>query len=286
MRAARDLKRRQRPASAPARQLRLPNKQMRALQEYNAAKVNQLVTNMMTALFLAQPEDPVSFMISWLSTYRGQAADGKQGMLRRLQELAPALNVSELSQLISSAEAAAPGTTVERRTDVSVRPSSTRHTSVRPTSARPTSARRLSGAPQAVRPRRVILAGAPLSSEGPHSELLCAHYRLPRINLAALIRDAHAAGTEAGLAAQQALEQQQPVQSGTLAKIVADALQGDDFKEQGWLMAEFPRTAAEATALRDAGVVPDVCVVFDMPDEVRVHKAAIGNPLLRRPLDV
>lgn len=266
MRAVRDLKQRSRPASAPARQLRLPNKQMRALQDYNATKVNRVVENMMTALFIAQPQDPVDFMLSWLSAHRAEGVGEKQQMLRRLNSIAPTLELPELAQVVSAAEGAA---RVSNAGGDGSPAAASRPSSARPSSARPAPARSTDSLPSADKPpRRIILAGAPASGKGTQCELVCAYYGLRHISTGGLIRDARAAGTDAGLAAQQALEQRLSVPDETLIKIVVDALRSDNFKDHGWLMDGFPRTQAQAAALRDAGVTPDIFVVLDIADEV------------------
>merc|ERR1719272_309933 len=54
--------------------------------------------------------------------------------------------------------------------------------------------------------------------------------------------------------------------------IIIDRLAETDCKEQGWLLDGFPRTAAQAEALADAGVSADCFLFLDVPDEILVER--------------
>ena len=83
--------------AAPARRaLHMPGKQMRALQAYNAEKVNKIIENMVTALFMEQPQDPTDFMIKWLLESRVSNPGEKGELLERLALKARSLEVDAL----------------------------------------------------------------------------------------------------------------------------------------------------------------------------------------------
>eukprot|EP01048_Picozoa_sp_COSAG05_P028754 COSAG05_NODE_9096_length_648_cov_0.504554_1_plen_163_part_10 len=97
-----------RPSTAPGRSLRT-NNQYKQMREYNATKLDQLVTKMMSAVFLAQPKDPAQFMMQWLSAQSceaGAESGEKEQMLRTLLSIAPTLDLCKLTELVSIAEGA------------------------------------------------------------------------------------------------------------------------------------------------------------------------------------
>jgi hypothetical protein len=284
MRAARELK--SRPVSAPARRdLRLPNRKMRELQSYNAKKVNNVVQDMMTALFMAgQPDDPIEFMLGWLQENRSKHTTASAGperssapMLTRLQTAAAKLDAAQLVSVARTAEEFAAGGVPPPAAPVgptrlaSARPASagaTRPSRSAPASSSSATATAAAAPPAA--PQRIFVAGAPASGKGIQCEMVCSRYGLQHVSTGALIRDACKAGTPAGLEAQQALRESLPVSDATLTTIVVDALQSEAYAQQGWLLDGFPRTQEQAIALRDAGILPDVFIVLDITVEARL----------------
>lgn len=53
---------------------------------------------------------------------------------------------------------------------------------------------------------------------------------------------------------------------------VKDRLAEEDCAKQGWLLDGFPRTAAQARALEEAGVTADCFIFLNVPDEVLVER--------------
>lgn len=51
-----------------------------------------------------------------------------------------------------------------------------------------------------------------------------------------------------------------------------DRLNADDCKRNGWLLDGFPRTEAQANALREAGVSADCFIYLRVPDEVLINR--------------
>eukprot|EP01051_Picozoa_sp_SAG22_P004558 SAG22_NODE_247_length_13918_cov_7.885375_2_plen_1010_part_00 len=115
----------------------------------------------------------------------------------------------------------------------------------------------------------IIICGAPASGKGGQCEMLVEKYKVKHVSTGDLLRAAVAAGSEAGLAAKAIMDEGKLVPDEMLVSVVAAGLK--DVTE-GWLLDGFPRSKEQAQALKDAGVVPDVLLVLDVPDSVLVDK--------------
>jgi adenylate kinase len=121
-------------------------------------------------------------------------------------------------------------------------------------------------------PPRIILAGAPASGKGLLCEQLVEKYGIRHLSTGDLIRQAVQRGSDSGMAANAHLQQGVPVPDETLVQIVAETLELPDVKKQGWILDGFPRTKVQAARLKEAGAIPDVYLVLDLPDDVLVDK--------------
>eukprot|EP00961_Rhodomonas_salina_P223353 3020394-Rhodomonas_salina.1 len=54
--------------------------------------------------------------------------------------------------------------------------------------------------------------------------------------------------------------------------IVKDRLAQEDCATKGWLLDGFPRTGAQAEALKSAGIEASHFVLLDVPDEILVER--------------
>ena len=111
---------------------------------------------------------------------------------------------------------------------------------------------------------RIIIAGAPASGKGTQCERIVEKYGIKHISTGDLLRAAVVAETELGQKAKGHMEKGELVPDELLIPLVADGLSAT---EEGWLLDGFPRTQPQAQALKDSGVVPDVLLVLDVPDE-------------------
>ena len=117
---------------------------------------------------------------------------------------------------------------------------------------------------EAAKAPRIIIAGAPASGKGTQCERLVEKYGIKHISTGDLLRAAVVAETDLGKNAKGHMEKGELVPDELLIPLVAEGLTG---VTEGWLLDGFPRTQVQAQALKDAGILPDVLLVLDVPDE-------------------
>ena len=122
------------------------------------------------------------------------------------------------------------------------------------------------------RPLGVVIAGAPASGKGTQCEFLREEFGLVHLSTGDMLRAAVAAGTPLGKQAKALMESGQLVPDDIVIGAVKDRLAQADVKEHGFLLDGFPRTAAQARALKDIGVDVDVFIMLNVPDEMLVER--------------
>jgi len=125
-------------------------------------------------------------------------------------------------------------------------------------------------------PVNIIIAGAPASGKGTQCETIKEEFGVVHLSTGDMLRAAVAAGTEVGVQAKEFMDSGKLVPDEVIIGIIRDRLQESDCKEQGWLLDGFPRTAAQAEALADAGCSADCFLFLDVPDEELV-KRVVGR---------
>lgn len=118
---------------------------------------------------------------------------------------------------------------------------------------------------------RIILLGAPGAGKGTQAQFLSKHFNIPQISTGDMLRAAIAAGTELGKQAKQYMDAGQLVPDEVIVGLVKERISADDCKN-GFLLDGFPRTVAQADALKEAGVDIDAVIEIDVPDEVIVER--------------
>ncbi|MGE4396695.1 MAG: adenylate kinase [Sulfurimonas sp.] len=112
---------------------------------------------------------------------------------------------------------------------------------------------------------KIILLGAPGAGKGTQAGFLTKRYNIPQISTGDMLRGAIKAGTELGKMAKAAMDAGKLVTDEIIIGLVKDRIQEDDCKN-GFLLDGFPRTIAQADALKNAGVEIDAVIEIDVPD--------------------
>lgn len=128
---------------------------------------------------------------------------------------------------------------------------------------------------------RLILLGAPGAGKGTQATFIKQHFGIPQISTGDMLRAAVAAGTSLGLAAREIMDAGGLVPDDLIIGLVKDRLAQADCAG-GYLFDGFPRTIAQADAMRSNGIQVDHVLEIAVDDaEVierlsgrRVHPAS------------
>jgi adenylate kinase len=118
---------------------------------------------------------------------------------------------------------------------------------------------------------RLILLGAPGAGKGTQANFIKEKYNIPQISTGDMLRAAIKAGTEMGLAAKKVMDAGQLVSDDIIIGLVKERLKESDCAN-GYLFDGFPRTVAQADAMKDSGVKIDYVLEIDVPDEMIVER--------------
>ncbi|WP_438438154.1 adenylate kinase [Hydrogenophilus thermoluteolus] len=118
---------------------------------------------------------------------------------------------------------------------------------------------------------RLILLGPPGAGKGTQAQAICRHFGIPQISTGDMLRAAVKAGTPLGLEAKKVMDAGGLVSDEIILGLVRERLQAPDCAN-GYLFDGFPRTLAQAEALKRDGVPLDVVLVFEVPDEEIVER--------------
>ena len=118
---------------------------------------------------------------------------------------------------------------------------------------------------------KIILLGAPGAGKGTQAQFLTKVFDIPQISTGDMLRAAIKAGTELGKLAKSFMDEGKLVTDEIIIGLVKERIKEDDCKN-GFLLDGFPRTIAQADALKEAGVAIDAVVEIDVPDEEIVKR--------------
>ncbi len=113
---------------------------------------------------------------------------------------------------------------------------------------------------------RVILLGGPGAGKGTQANYMKEKYGIPQISTGDMLRAAVKAGTPMGVEAKKVMDAGGLVSDEIILGLIDERLKQDDCKN-GYLFDGFPRTLAQADALKDKGVVVDAVVEIDVDDD-------------------
>jgi adenylate kinase len=118
---------------------------------------------------------------------------------------------------------------------------------------------------------RLILLGAPGAGKGTQANFIKEKYNIPQISTGDMLRAAIKAGTELGMAAKKVMDVGDLVSDDIIIGLVKERLKDADCNN-GYLFDGFPRTVAQADAMKEAGVAIDYVLEIDVPDDLIVDR--------------
>jgi adenylate kinase len=118
---------------------------------------------------------------------------------------------------------------------------------------------------------RVILLGGPGAGKGTQANYIKEKYNIPQISTGDMLRAAVKAGTPLGVEAKKVMDAGGLVSDEIILGLVDERTRQPDC-ENGFLFDGFPRTLAQADALKDKGVAIDCVVEIDVDDDEIIRR--------------
>ena len=112
----------------------------------------------------------------------------------------------------------------------------------------------------------LILLGAPGAGKGTQAEQISEREGIPAISTGQILRNAMRSGSELGLTAKQYVESGALVPDDIVIGIIREYLESDECRH-GFVLDGFPRTIAQAEALKRLGIKIDAVLTIEVPDE-------------------
>ncbi|HHH43533.1 MAG TPA: adenylate kinase [Gammaproteobacteria bacterium] len=118
---------------------------------------------------------------------------------------------------------------------------------------------------------RIILLGGPGAGKGTQASFIKDRYGIPQISTGDMLRAAVAEGSPLGVEAKKVMDAGGLVSDDIILGLVRERIAKDDCAN-GFLFDGFPRTLAQAEALKEQGVPVDAVVEIDVDDEEIVKR--------------
>ncbi len=118
---------------------------------------------------------------------------------------------------------------------------------------------------------KLILLGAPGAGKGTQATFICQKYGIPQISTGDMLRAAVKAGTTMGVAAKKVMDSGALVSDEIIIGLVKERITQADCKA-GFLFDGFPRTLAQAEALKQAAIKLDCVLEIDVPFEAIIER--------------
>jgi len=118
---------------------------------------------------------------------------------------------------------------------------------------------------------RIILLGGPGAGKGTQAGYIKEKFGIPQISTGDMLRAHVKAGTELGKAAKKIMDEGGLVSDDIIIGMVKERITEADCGA-GFLFDGFPRTLAQADAMRDATIFVDAVVEIDVPDEEIIRR--------------
>lgn len=119
---------------------------------------------------------------------------------------------------------------------------------------------------------RIILLGPPGAGKGTQAQLLAKTYHIPQISTGDMLRVAASfPENKLGQEVKKIMTEGRLVSDDIIIQLVANRIQEADC-EHGFLLDGFPRTTAQADALRHAGIKIDYVIEIKVPAEELIER--------------
>jgi adenylate kinase len=118
---------------------------------------------------------------------------------------------------------------------------------------------------------RVILLGAPGAGKGTQAGFIMERFGIPQISTGDMLRAAVKAGTPLGAQVKEIMASGQLVSDDIIIALVKERIKSEDCRK-GFLFDGFPRTIAQAEAMRQAQVHIDHVLEISVPDAAIVER--------------
>ena len=113
---------------------------------------------------------------------------------------------------------------------------------------------------------QLILLGAPGAGKGTQANFIKEKYNIPQISTGDMLRAAVKAGTPLGISAKKVMDAGGLVSDDIIINLVKERIKNADCAK-GFLFDGFPRTIAQAQAMRDAKIAIDYVIEIEVPDD-------------------
>src|SRR3954468_16940528 len=113
---------------------------------------------------------------------------------------------------------------------------------------------------------RILLLGLPGAGKGTQAQYLISKYGIPQISTGDMLRAAIKSGTLLGKEAKTYMDRGALVPDPLVIELVKERVKQPD-AAGGFIIDGFPRTLAQAEALRAAGIDIDFVIDFNVDDE-------------------
>ena len=118
---------------------------------------------------------------------------------------------------------------------------------------------------------RLILLGAPGAGKGTQAALLTERLGVPQISTGDMLRATVKAQTPVGIAAKKVIDAGELVSDDVIIGLVQERIREPDCAN-GFLLDGFPRTIAQADALKNGNIRLDAVVEIDIADEEIIRR--------------
>ena len=118
---------------------------------------------------------------------------------------------------------------------------------------------------------RFILLGPPGAGKGTQASFITKKYAIPQISTGDMLRAAIKTGTELGMKAKTLMDAGQLVSDDVILGLVKSRIEQPDCAG-GFLFDGFPRTLAQAEAMKNAGLQIDHVIEIAVPDEEIIQR--------------